>query len=121
MKFSSTSKLKTGEIRERWGFYSERLDNYNACSSGEKRRIDIAVLLGLNAILRSRVGGINLLVFDETLDTLDKSGIEGLFELIKGLNIPSIFLVSHSDDLKQEFDFNNYWTVERKGNISVLK
>jgi len=116
-KFKPFSKLKSGEVREKWDFDITGLGSYKSCSSGQKRRLDISVLLALNAILRKRFE-TNLIVFDEALDPLDGIGIEKTIELIKNLNIPSTFVVTHHPDLKGEF--NNIWIVEKKDGISKL-
>lgn len=116
-KFKPFSKLKSGEIREKWDFDITGLGSYKSCSSGQKRRLDISVLLALNTILRKRFE-TNLIVFDEALDPLDGIGIEKTIELIKNLKIPSTFLITHSSDLKGYF--NTIWIAEKTNGVSKL-
>ena len=74
-------------------------DVYAGNSSGEKRRIDLAVMLALFRVANNRVS-LSLLLADEVFDTLDSMGIENvvhiLEEMARELEL-TIFVTSHSN------------------------
>ena len=72
-------------------------DQYGGNSSGERRRIDICVMLALFRVAAKRCR-INLLVLDEVTDTLDTVGIESMLDLLRELAADmqlTIFITSH--------------------------
>jgi len=73
-------------------------DVYGGNSSGEKRRIDLCVMLALFKIAHSR-SNINIMLLDETLDTLDGTGLETVLDMIQELARElklTIYLTSHT-------------------------
>ncbi len=123
-EFKPFTYLKTGEIREKWDFdiYGfSGIDNYHNCSSGERRRIDIAIYLALNSFLNI-IFPVNLLILDEVLDPLDDVGCELVINLLielkqKGL---SIFVISHNEKLTSIPIFDRILKVEKINNISKI-
>lgn len=80
---------------------------YNSLSSGEQRRVDVAISLTLQDILmRKSNTQSNILIYDELFESLDAVGSESIIELLKErLNeVSSIFVVTHNDMLKPLFD-----------------
>lgn len=69
----------------------------NALSSGERARVNIATLLAIRSLMQSLSNTrTNLLILDETVESLDLEGKEKLVEVLlkeEGLNT---FLISHS-------------------------
>jgi len=88
---------------------------YEDCSSGEKHRIECALALGLNRLMRKfHLVRTNFLFLDELFDrAIDSEGQEGVFEVLKILEneVPSIFVVSHRVDLQSQFE--NVLIMER--------
>lgn len=78
---------------------AEGSDIYKGNSSGEKRRVDVCVMLALFLVAYSRTR-VNILLLDEALDTLDVAGLEGIVSVLedmaKELNI-TIYVTSHTD------------------------
>ena len=76
----------------------EGADVYKGNSSGEKRRIDVAIMLALFRIAYNRTR-LNILLLDEALDTLDVAGLESvvgmLEDLAKELKL-TIYVTSHT-------------------------
>jgi exonuclease SbcC len=69
---------------------------YRAASGGERRRIDVALLLGLSQM----AGGTGTLFFDEVFDALDGDGVEAVVAAIQQLAADRlVFVISHSDAL----------------------
>jgi len=108
--FDTQTTLTSGEVREK---FSINLHNtfgsstYKGCSKGQRRRVDIAITLAIHKIAQLRAKSkFGLLILDEIDDGLDVEGMERIIELITllGKDIPSLFVVTHSDALKDYFD-----------------
>ncbi|TXH42789.1 MAG: hypothetical protein E6Q97_35195 [Desulfurellales bacterium] len=73
-------------------------EDYESCSSGEQRRIDICLLLAMSQVAAS-AGNLTEstpLVVDEALDTLDEAGVEALLWLACDIaKRRQVVLVSH--------------------------
>lgn len=121
-RFIPYTKLKSGGIREKWSFDVVGFGNYKNCSSGEKRRIDLAIMFALNNLVRMMLGGCNILVIDEGLTYLDDVGIEMSLELIKKLDVSSIFIAVQDDDLLRKYITpNKTITMYKKNGVSVIR
>lgn len=73
--------------------------NYGAASSGQRRRVDVALVLGLAGIS----GSDGTLFFDEVFDALDKDGHSKVCALLQDLSTDRcVVVVSHSDQLVSE-------------------
>lgn len=93
---------------------------YPGNSDGERRRIDICILLALQDLIATRASKFwNTVIFDEVMDALDRTGIEHVIELFRTFADKSIFIISHSEDIKKYFD--TAVMVEKSGGISSLK
>lgn len=79
---------------------------YEQMSGGEKKRIDIAMELTVRKY-KSLVSGVNfnLLVMDETFDSLDKIGIDSLFNAVEASGTTESFVViSHRENACLNYD-----------------
>jgi len=80
---------------------------YKSLSGGEKRRVDIAIILSCQRFLLELHNiSTNVLFFDEIMDTLDRRGIEIILNSFDSIFPPdiAIYVISHKDDFKQIFD-----------------
>lgn len=69
---------------------------YRALSGGERRRIDLVLLLALAALSRTR----GTLIFDEAFDALDNDGLNAAFHLILQLaESRPVIVISHNRGL----------------------
>ena len=67
-----------------------------ALSSGERARVNVATLLGIRKLMQSLSNSrINLLILDETVETLDAEGKEKLVEILLAEDNLNTILVSH--------------------------
>ena len=76
--------------------------SYESFSEGEKRRIDLALVLTWRAIARMKNSVYtNLLIFDEVFDSsLDSSGTDDFLALLQTLgNETNVFVISHKTDV----------------------
>ena len=81
--------------------------DYSTLSSGEQRRVDIAIGLALQDLVMSRSNlSFNVLFYDELFDSLDSTGVEKVVELLNQRlsTASSIFVISHDTSLKALFD-----------------
>jgi ABC-type molybdenum transport system ATPase subunit/photorepair protein PhrA len=83
---------------------------YESFSEGEKKRIDLALLLTWRAIAAMKnSASTNLLILDEVFDgSLDASGIEEFLKLMTTLEEgTNVFVISHrTDQLIDKFHHN---------------
>lgn len=111
VQFSTLSQTKAGEDREKTEFQIFEHGEpvlYEGLSGGQRRRIDVGVMLTLVKAVSTWMqvpGVLGLLVLDEVFGFLDPSGAEGLMEALREMQtqIPSIFVVSHDTQLQALF------------------
>lgn len=74
---------------------------YKASSQGERRRVDVALILALAEVGRAVQGrSRGTLFFDEVFDALDRRGVEQVIEVINELAIDRcVVVISHNPDL----------------------
>lgn len=106
--------VEGGEVGKRWGSITSTATNslgaveYGGNSSGERARVDVAILLALNMALGNRLGlDIPFLFIDEVLDGLDASGVGAVVNVLKEHILPikkTIFVASHNMALRELFD-----------------
>ena len=125
-QITSKSETKSGSTNNKLNIIIDSTgssNNYKDLSSGEKRRIAIALHLSFMSYLKSNYGDINLLVFDEVFDALDTNGIESVILLLKSL-VPdggTTLVISHSSDLKYNDSFDQTLEVIKDSNKSYIK
>ena len=124
-QFTTQTKKADGTLSDKLDIdvlYNGEETDYNSLSSGEKRRVDIAISLALQDMVMTRFGDdINLLAYDELFESLDAVGSENVIELLrqKLKDVSTIIVISHNEDLKPLFDKTIMVTKEQ--GISTLK
>ncbi|MBC8430079.1 MAG: AAA family ATPase [Pelagibacteraceae bacterium] len=96
--------------------------SYYSFSEGEKKRIDIALLLTWRyiAAMRNSVN-VNLLILDEIFDaSLDQAGVDDLMKLFHLLDKTNLFIISHKIDILDD-KFPAKITVEKHKNFSTME
>ena len=96
--------------------------SYYSFSEGEKKRIDIALLLTWRyiAAMRNSVN-VNLLILDEVFDaSLDQAGVDDLMKLFHLLDKTNLFIISHKIDILDD-KFPAKITVEKHKNFSTME
>ena len=96
--------------------------SYYSFSEGEKKRIDIALLLTWRyiAAMRNSVN-VNLLILDEVFDaSLDQAGVDDLMKLFHLLDKTNLFIISHKLDVLDD-KFPAKITVEKHKNFSTME
>jgi DNA repair exonuclease SbcCD ATPase subunit len=93
---------------------------YRSCSTGERRRLDLAVSLALRDIIEEIAGvQTNLQVFDEVVEGLDREGSEQFSDVVRNLPVPkSAFILSHNEALMGCLDTS--WLVQNTEGCSQV-
>ncbi len=124
VSFHAQEKLKSGEMRERFGMDIESeasASAYRKLSNGERRRVDLAILMALRDMVQSRASKQFGMVFaDEIFDGLDAEGIERAVRLVGELARTEcrVFVITQRDDLRQ--NFSDVVTVVKEGGVSRI-
>lgn len=107
-------QLVNGEIRPDFGvdmkIPGQGWITYDELSGGQKTVSDITILEKLIRL----VGGVGLLIFDETFKYLDLDNLEKIVELIKSMRCHSTFIVSHAEGFPF-YDTLIQTTVDKSG------
>ena len=124
VRLSATRRLKDGDEREQMSvdaFIPGCSVTYAKASKGQRRRMDLCLLLAFRDIIEGFNGqrGVPFMV-DELFDGLDATGEEFIVELLRDLaKTRPVFLVTHSDTLRAVGD--RVVTVRREDFISKVE
>lgn len=89
--------------------------DYRACSGGERRRIDVALLLALAEVRAASVGAMpGTLFVDEVFDSLDRDGFSAVGEALREVATSRcVVVVTHSDELIHALDHHRHIHFEK--------
>lgn len=97
---------------------------YNSLSGGERKRVNLSVMLSLSEIQRkiSRVQS-NILFLDEVSDSLDREGVFLVHSLLTSMKNSgkTIFIITHNDYLKALLGDEKTITIVKENGISTIK
>jgi hypothetical protein len=97
--------------------------SYASCSEGEKKRIDISIMLSFIDIIKTISNwDCNLLFIDELLDSaVDSDNLKLIIDAIKQMAIENksecIYVISHRADQR---GWDKVYTIEKKGSFSKI-
>jgi DNA repair exonuclease SbcCD ATPase subunit len=96
---------------------------YISLSGGEKRKINLAVTLGLkDLLLLTDKSHVDLLFFDEVAENIDEEGVHGLFNLLQEIkNNKTLFVITHNKHLKTLLDSSPRLTIIKNKGLSTIK
>jgi len=122
VKIDSQSKLQSGDIREKISykvFSPDRpnITDFKSYSAGQRQRIKIADIFAFNEL----ISNFNFMILDEILElSLDESGKEDVMTFLRSMTskLDSIFVISHSQQIKDKFD--SIIDIEMRGGISKI-
>lgn len=86
-------------------------------SGGEKQQIVLALIDAFSQYASSQTAGFNILCLDEVFGPLDRSNSNLIFEYLEKLKSTgrsSIFITTHSSDIRNELKFDRVWTVVKE-------
>lgn len=94
---------------------------YENLSQGERRRLDLAILVTWRYIAELKNScATNLLICDEILENFDTLGAESAMKLFQSLTGVNVFVISHRSDI-QEYGFDHVYKVEKQGQFSAIE
>lgn len=96
--------------------------HYISLSGGEKRKVNLAVMLALQSILSVSNGTeSNVLFFDEVAENLDEHGIAGLTDLLYELRRDkTVFVITHNPHLASYMEGHKKITIIKKEGVSRI-
>lgn len=101
IKFSGYTVLKTGKVRDKISISLLRdgvdCGSYGKFSEGEKARANLASILAMQKLVNSNCElnrGLDLIVLDEILESVDEDGLASMFKVLNKLEITAL-VVSH--------------------------
>lgn len=95
--------------------------SYENLSQGERRRLDLAILVTWRYIAELKNScATNLLICDEILENFDTLGAESAMKLFQSLTGVNVFVISHRSDI-QEYGFDHVYKVEKQGQFSTIE
>jgi len=92
-------------------------------SGGEKRKLNLAVMLGLkDLLLLTDNSHVDLIFFDEVAENIDEDGVEGLHQLLQEIKkTKTIFVITHNKHLKTLLDSSSRLSIIKEKGISKIK
>jgi DNA repair exonuclease SbcCD ATPase subunit len=124
MKLSAYSEKKAGGQSDvlsiKLGPVGGQLREYDSLSGGERRRVDVALLLALSEIAAAAAGKApGTLFLDEVADALDPDGLAAVSEALEELaRTRCVVVITHSPELAERLPAKLRLTVD-KGRVSV--
>jgi len=127
VRFETVVPLQSGGTAEKFEILITDLETgrespWDAWSGGEKKRMALALYLGLNAVAsRAMESRIGFLMLDEVLADLDATGREAALELFESEREQdrSIVLISHLPNIQQNFP--DVLTVVKRDGIASIR
>lgn len=113
--------LKSGEVREKIDVFVSNdgvtSENFMAKSGGERGRVTLAGVLGIQHLinLSSNGGGLNLLVFDECFHGMDSRGQENIIKIFEKMGVTILVI---TQNVSEGFNNENTLTVVKENGVS---
>jgi len=95
--------------------------NVETLSLGEKKRVDLAVLISIIRMLKRKYPALNIFMLDEVLSSIDGDGIYDIIGILQKTAkelMMNIFIINHAPLPIEYFDFKI--TIEKKDGFSDL-
>lgn len=85
---------------------------YHGASGGERRRIDVAVMLALAEIAAVDGDETGTMFFDEVFDALDDDGVTAVCSVLEDLaRTRCVVVITHNTRLRQELRCSVHWNI----------
>lgn len=113
--------LKSGEVREKIDVFVSNdgvtSENFMAKSGGERGRVTLAGVLGIQHLinLSSNGGGLNLLVFDECFHGMDSRGQENIIKIFEKMGVTILVI---TQNVSEGFNNENTLRVVKENGVS---
>ena len=113
--------LKSGEVREKIDVFVSNdgvtSENFMAKSGGERGRVTLAGVLGIQHLinLSSNGGGLNLLIFDECFHGMDSRGQENIIKIFEKMGVTILVI---TQNVSEGFNNENTLRVVKENGVS---
>lgn len=93
--------------------------SYFSFSEGEKKRIDLAILLAFRDITKLKNStASNILIIDELMDGLDSTNVDNVESILNEFHDTNILIISHNEDIKNRELFSKVITAKKVNNFT---
>jgi len=106
VKFDVRTELNSGKVVEKFNVHvmkTKGSNSYGGMSTGQKRKVDVAIVPALRLLYANSGKDKGLVVYDEIFDSIDSMGIESIIDMLKSEQ-GTRFVITHKDDLSNYFD-----------------
>lgn len=125
LEIKTQSTTKAGSKREKMSVQvtnASGANSYKACSTGEQKRIELAVSFAIQDLLLNQNNlKINVFIYDECFEGLDSIGCENVIDILrdKQSDNNTIYVITHNQYLKPLF--NKVLTIikDKDGNAGI--
>jgi len=95
---------------------------YISLSGGERRKINLAVMMALKDLLMfTDKNHSNILFLDEVAENIDEAGVSGLYNLLLDLKkTRNLFIITHNKHLKNMLESSPRITIEKEDGVSTV-
>jgi len=96
---------------------------YHSMSRGQKRRMNLAVMLGIARVM-SIVNNVNtnIIFLDEVSTNIDEEGIQGIYSIIQELSLKKkVFITTHDKELENMFSEVASINLTMKDGVTTIK
>lgn len=110
IEFDTQKQLKNKQLRDKFDVmvnHQHGAGHYMGSSAGERRKVDIVVARVLQSLEASGAGMQPSMVwFDEVFESLDRKSCEAVLGFLReeAMQVRSVFVISHLDWLKPQFN-----------------
>ena len=98
--------------------------NYESLSSGQKTRVNLAILFSLIDFAEKKSGSrLNILILDEVIESmnLDERGKENILDIIKNMISKKMIVISHNYNIQDMFDKHAHVTINAGFSVMEVK
>ena len=123
VRFSTTSKLKGGDVRERYSMkvWRDKKIDFVLSGGGMQRRADLIGSFALDKLRRELTGKeVNLRVYDEVTDGVDTAGESAVVDLLRDECRGTTVFISHRTAI-DDTAFDGVLTVVRDAGRSSIE
>ena len=121
VSISGFTVLKSGEVREKIDVFIQSdgttAETFKAKSGGEKGRVNLAGVLGIQHLINLSTNGkgLNLLCFDECFHGIDSKGQENIIKIFEKLGVTILMI---TQNVSETFNSENKLFVVKERNIA---
>jgi len=125
VEFSTKTKLKNGEIREKFSIEVKQKhggNSYKSNSTGEKQRANLVTAFALSDLAELHsTKRLDFRFLDEPFESVDESGTDAVIALLQEQQskYPTVFVVTHQSHFKEVFPMEI--TMVKEGGMSHLE